>query len=58
MWTTKPHPSICPECGHYYIDWLNYRETYGKLSMEELYGLSQQEKGTQEIGVNYEYKNS
>ena len=25
-WREKPGPTQCPECGHLYIDWLNFEE--------------------------------
>lgn len=28
-WEAAPGPVSCPSCGHQYVAWLNYAETFG-----------------------------
>ena len=37
-WESSPGPhNSCPECGHLYIEWLNYEEMKNKWDQEGIY---------------------
>ena len=35
-WMEEPKAVTCPKCQHKLAKWLNYDDTFGKLSIEEL----------------------